>query len=68
MGMGLFRNGSKTEMKMISWVKSIYGDKRGVTALEYALIAALVAVVIIGGVSLLGTNVSKVFSTVANTI
>jgi len=55
-------------MKMISWVKSIYGDKRGVTALEYALIAALVAVVIIGGVSLLGTNVSKVFSTVANTI
>ena len=53
---------------MISWVKSIYGDVRGVTALEYALIAALVAVVIIGGVSLLGTNVSKVFSTVANTI
>jgi pilus assembly protein Flp/PilA len=43
-------------------------DERGVTALEYALIAALVAVVIIGGVSLLGTNVSKVFSTVANTI
>jgi pilus assembly protein Flp/PilA len=43
-------------------------DERGVTALEYALIAALVAVVIIGGVSLLGTNVSKVFSTVATTI
>jgi pilus assembly protein Flp/PilA len=43
-------------------------DEKGVTALEYALIAALVAVVIIGGVSLLGTNVSKVFSTVAATI
>jgi pilus assembly protein Flp/PilA len=43
-------------------------DEWGVTALEYALIAALVAVVIIGGVSLLGTNVSKVFSTVASTI
>jgi len=43
-------------------------DRRGVTALEYALIAALVAVVIIGGVSLLGTSVSKVFTTVANTI
>ena len=41
---------------------------RAMTALEYALIAALVAVVIIGGVSLLGTNVSKVFSTVAATI
>jgi len=53
---------------MLSKFYSLYGDRRGVTALEYALIAALVAVVIIGGVSLLGTNVSKVFSTVANTI
>jgi len=44
------------------------GDETGVTALEYGLIAGLVAVVIIGGVSLLGTNVSTVFSTVANTI
>lgn len=43
-------------------------DDKGVTALEYALIAALVAVVIIGAVSLLGTSVSHVFSTVATTI
>jgi pilus assembly protein Flp/PilA len=49
-------------------VTKLVGDKKGVTALEYALIAALVAVVIIGGVSLLGSNVSKVFSTVASTI
>lgn len=53
---------------MSALMKRIAGDKTGVTALEYALIAALVAVVIIGGVSLLGTNISKVFSTVANTI
>jgi pilus assembly protein Flp/PilA len=53
---------------MLTTVKAMLGDKRGVTALEYALIAALVAVVIIGGVSLLGSNVSKVFSTVASTI
>ena len=53
---------------MRGFLKTLSGDKRGVTALEYALIAALVAVVIIGGVSLLGTSVSKVFSTVANTI
>jgi pilus assembly protein Flp/PilA len=48
--------------------RDVRDDTYGVTALEYALIAALVAVVIIGGVSLLGTSVSKVFSTVANTI
>jgi pilus assembly protein Flp/PilA len=53
---------------MRKFMTKFIGDQKGVTALEYALIAALVAVVIIGGVSLLGTNVSKVFSTVANTI
>jgi pilus assembly protein Flp/PilA len=59
---------NNTENRMLGMLKKVVGDQRGVTALEYALIAALVAVVIIGGVSLLGTNVSKVFSTVANTI
>ena len=46
----------------------LFRQDSGVTALEYALIAALIALVIIGGVSLLGTDVSKVFSTVANTV
>ena len=49
-------------------VRKVLGDERGVTAMEYALIAALIAVVIIGAVSLLGKSVSTVFSTVANTI
>jgi len=40
-------------------------DKRAVTAIEYALIAALIAVVIIGAVSTLGKNVSTTFTTVA---
>jgi len=56
------------EIGMRGFWHRVRSDGRGVTALEYALIAALVAVVIIGGVSLLGSNVSKVFSTVANTI
>ncbi|MGH7062905.1 MAG: Flp family type IVb pilin, partial [Stellaceae bacterium] len=38
-------------------------DEEGVTAVEYGLIAALVAVVIITAVSLLGTNLSTLFST-----
>ncbi|MGH6991491.1 MAG: Flp family type IVb pilin [Stellaceae bacterium] len=54
---------------MISYyVTKLLGDKKGVTAMEYALIAALVAVVIIGAVSMLGSSISTVFSTVANTI
>jgi pilus assembly protein Flp/PilA len=56
------------ETGMRKFVTKVAGDKKGVTALEYALIAALIAVVIIGSVSLLGTSVSQTFSTVANTI
>jgi pilus assembly protein Flp/PilA len=41
-------------------------DRRAVTAIEYALIAALIAVVIIGAVTSLGKNVSSTFNTVAN--
>jgi pilus assembly protein Flp/PilA len=40
-------------------------DKKAVTAIEYALIAALIAVVIIGAVSSLGKGVSSTFTTVA---
>jgi pilus assembly protein Flp/PilA len=40
-------------------------DRRAVTAIEYALIAALIAVVIIGAVTTLGHNVSNTFNSVA---
>jgi pilus assembly protein Flp/PilA len=41
-------------------------DRRAVTAIEYALIAALIAVVIIAAVTSLGTNVSSTFNSVAS--
>jgi pilus assembly protein Flp/PilA len=41
-------------------------DKRAVTAIEYALIAALIAVVIIGAVTTLGKGVSNTFSSVSS--
>ena len=40
-------------------------DRRAVTAIEYALIAALIAVVIIGGVTALGNNAQTTFQNVA---
>jgi pilus assembly protein Flp/PilA len=40
-------------------------NKSGATAIEYGLIAALIAVAVIGGVSQLGTNANKTFTTVA---
>jgi pilus assembly protein Flp/PilA len=43
-------------------------DQSGVTAIEYGLIAALIAVVIIGAETALGTNVQGTFNTVANAL
>ncbi len=43
-------------------------DESGATAIEYGLIAALIAVVIIGAVQVVGTNLSTTFTTVSGTI
>lgn len=45
---------------------SLLRDESGVTAIEYGLIAALIAVVIIVAVTAVGTNLTSVFSTVSN--
>ena len=52
-------------MKMIS---RFFKDESGATAIEYGLIAALIAVVIIGAVTTLGTGVTDNFNTVAGAI
>ena len=44
------------------------GDQSGVTAIEYGLIAALIAVVIISGVKAVGTDLQTTFNTVASSV
>ena len=46
--------------------RAFKADNKAVTAIEYALIAALIAVVIVVAVSALGTNVSSTFNTVSS--
>jgi pilus assembly protein Flp/PilA len=41
---------------------------RGATAVEYGLMVALIAIVIIVAVSLLGNNLSSLFNTVATSV
>lgn len=48
--------------------KRFFKDEGGVTAIEYGLIAALIALVIIGAVTLVGKNLSKTFTSIANTV
>lgn len=50
---------------MVQMIKRFWQEEEGVTAIEYGLIAALIAVVIIGGATLLGTNLNALFTTIA---
>ena len=50
---------------MITVIKNLLNDESGATAIEYGLIAALIAVAIIGGASSLGNNVSGTFTKVS---
>ena len=43
-------------------------DESGATAIEYGLIAALIAVAIIGALSVLGTKLSTTFQSVATSV
>ncbi len=43
-------------------------EEEGATAVEYGLMVALIAVVIIGAVTTLGTNLSTTFTNVANSV
>jgi len=53
-------------------MKSLYTrfirDESGATAIEYGLIVALIAVVIIGAVTTLGSNLNTSLSTAGNAI
>ena len=46
-------------------LSNLVRDESGVTAIEYALIAALIAVAAIASFTLVGTNLSTTFSKVA---
>jgi pilus assembly protein Flp/PilA len=55
------------ELKMTK-ISQFVRDESGATAIEYGLIAALIAVVIIGAVQLVGSNLSTTFNTVAGNV
>ena len=54
---------------MLQFLHSLIArDERGQGLAEYALILALIAVVVIAAVTLLGTNINTILSTIAVTI
>jgi pilus assembly protein Flp/PilA len=53
---------------MFQSFKKFVDDESGVTAIEYALIASLIAVFIITAVQTVGTKVSTVFNEIGTTL
>ncbi len=48
------------------WLSRLMTHERGVTAIEYGLIAAGIAVAIIATIAALGTNLNTTYSTVSS--
>jgi pilus assembly protein Flp/PilA len=53
---------------MTKFVTQFMKDESGATAIEYGLIAALIAVVIITGAKLLGNNLNNTFTNIAGNV
>ena len=50
---------------MLTTFMKLFQDESGATAIEYGLIAALIAVAAIAAFQLVGTNLSGIFNSVA---
>jgi pilus assembly protein Flp/PilA len=53
---------------MTKLISRFVNDESGATAVEYGLIAALIAVVIITAVKTVGTNLTTVFTTIGTNL
>ncbi|MEN9418993.1 MAG: hypothetical protein RI988_2613 [Pseudomonadota bacterium] len=53
---------------MRSLFQAFWQEEDGAAAIEYALIAALIAVAIVGGATALGTELNTVFTTLVSQI
>lgn len=55
-------------LKLYCKAKAFAADKEGATAIEYAVIAGLIGVVIIAGARILGTDISNMFTDIGTSL
>ncbi len=53
---------------MLNHFRAVVRNTRGATAIEYGLIASLIALVIIGAVTTIGTSLSNTFQNIASAL
>ena len=60
-GLAAYSDAARFDLKRLFGIRLFFGDRHAATAIEYALIAASIAVVIIAAVNTLGQQVNAVF-------
>lgn len=55
-------------MQIVQFIQKFVRDEEGVTAIEYGLIAALIAVVIITAVTVVGTQLANTFTKIGTAL
>lgn len=50
---------------MMKFLKMLWHDEAGQDLAEYAILIGLIAIVVIGTITLLGTNLNTIFTTLA---
>ena len=58
----------KAYSRAVARINSLRSEEDGATAVEYGLIVALIAAVIVGVVAILGGQIADAFTTVSNEI
>jgi Flp pilus assembly pilin Flp len=58
----------RKEARVIRFFKQLWQDERGQDIAEYAVMLAVVLVIVVGTIRLIGANANNVFSSVASSI
>jgi len=59
-------NGSTLEgTEKVRYLRNLLGDDRGATAIEYGLLAALIAIALVAAFNRLGLSLAGIFETIA---
>ena len=53
---------------MVKWLVNIWSDQRGQDVAEYAVMLAVILVIVVGTIRLIGSNANNVFSSVGSAI
>ena len=65
---GNWSNNKLYKVIIMKILHKLRNDKKGATAIEYGLIAALIAVVIIAALQTVGTNISESFDNIGTAV